>query len=42
MSALAIGLSRPARRRVAVMAAWLIIPVGFGWLLLLGRLIGGS
>jgi hypothetical protein len=42
VAALAMGLSMPAHRRVAAMTAWLIIPVGFGWLLLLGRLIGGS
>ena len=38
---LVIGLSVPARRRVAATAAWLIIPAGFAWLLLMGRLIGG-
>lgn len=39
---LVTGLSIPARRRFAAISAWLIIPVGFGWLLLMGRLIGGS
>jgi hypothetical protein len=39
---LATGLSIPARRRAAAIAAWLIIPVGFGWLLFLGSLVGMS
>ena len=39
---LVMGLSVPDRRRVAAIAAWLIIPAGFCWLLLMGRLIGGS
>lgn len=42
LALLATGLSIPERRRVAAIAAWLIIPAGFGWLLLMGRLIGGS
>ena len=41
VAALAIGLSSPARRRVAAMTAWLVIPAGFGWLLVIGRLIAG-
>jgi hypothetical protein len=39
---LATGLSIPARRRAAAIAAWLIIPVGFGWLLFLGSLVSMS
>jgi hypothetical protein len=39
---LVIGLSVPARRRVAAIAAWLIIPAGFALLVLMGRLVGGS
>jgi len=39
---LVMGLSVPPRRRVAAIAAWLIIPAGFGWLLVLGRLLGSS
>lgn len=35
---LAEGLRFPARRRAAALTAWVIIPVGFGWLLLTGRL----
>ena len=40
--ALVAGLSFPSRRRAAVIAAWMIIPVGFGWTLLTGHLISGS
>jgi hypothetical protein len=36
------GLRLPSRRRAAVIAAWIIIPIGFGWLLLTGRLVSGS
>jgi hypothetical protein len=39
---LATGLSIPARRRMAAIAAWLIIPAGFGWLLVMGRLMSGA
>jgi hypothetical protein len=39
---LALGLSAPSRRRVAAVVAWLIIPVGFGWLLLTGMLVGST
>jgi hypothetical protein len=39
---LAIGLGVPARRRLAALVAWLIIPAGFGWLLLTGQLVGAS
>lgn len=39
---LVMGLTVPARRRAAAIAAWLLIPVGFGWLLIMGRLISGS
>ena len=40
--ALVIGLRRPARRRAAAITAWMIIPVGLGWLALVPRLLGGS
>ena len=40
--ALIIGLEYPARRRAAAITAWIIIPVGLGWLLLTSRLLGGS
>ena len=36
---LVIGLSFPSWRRAAAITAWLIIPVGLGWVLLL-RLVG--
>lgn len=36
------GLRLPAVRPAVAAAAWLIIPAGFGWLLLTGRLVGGS
>jgi hypothetical protein len=39
---LVTGATRPRRRRAAVIAAWMIIPVAFGWLLLTARLNGGS
>ena len=39
---LATGLSIPARRRTAAICAWLVIPAGFGWLLVLGQLVGGT
>jgi hypothetical protein len=32
------GLARASFRRTAVIAAWAIIPVGVGWLVLCGRL----
>lgn len=35
---LAVGLRFPSRRRAATITAWIIIPVGFGWFLLAGRL----
>lgn len=38
---LAVGLRFPARRRAAAVAAWIIIPVAFGWFLLTGRLGSG-
>jgi hypothetical protein len=38
---LGAGRWRPARRRVAVVAAWAIIPVGIGWFVLCGRLAAG-
>lgn len=40
--ALVTGLRHPSRRRAAAIAAWMIIPVGFGWLVLTTRLLGGS
>jgi hypothetical protein len=40
--ALIIGLEYPARRRAAAITAWVIIPVGLGWLVLTVRLLGGS
>jgi len=42
VTALALGLVIPARRRIAAISAWLIIPAGLGWLLLMGNLVGGS
>jgi hypothetical protein len=39
--ALRVGLKSPARRRAAAITAWMIIPLGFGWLVLTGRLLGG-
>jgi hypothetical protein len=39
---LVAGLSLPSRRRAAVITAWMIIPLGFGWALLTGHLISGS
>jgi hypothetical protein len=39
---LATGLSRPSRRRAAVILAWAIVPVGFGWFVLFGRLASGA
>jgi len=40
--ALVTGLRFPARRRAAAIAAWMIIPVGLGWLVLIPRLLGAS
>ena len=40
--ALVTGLRFPARRRAAAITAWLIIPVGLGWLVLIPRLLGAS
>jgi len=40
--ALRVGLRSPSRRRVAAITAWMIIPVGLGWLALTARLLGGS
>jgi hypothetical protein len=40
--ALITGLRFPARRRAAAITAWMIIPVGLGWLVLIPRLLGGS
>jgi hypothetical protein len=40
--ALRVGLRSPSRRRAAVITAWMIIPVGLGWLALTARLLGGS
>lgn len=36
------GLRHPSRRRAAAITAWMIIPAGFGWLVLTSRLLGGS
>jgi len=36
---LVLGVN-PARRRAAVIGAWMIIPVGFGWFVLTGRMVG--
>jgi len=35
---LAAGLRFPPLRRAAAITAWIIIPVGFGWFVLTGRL----
>lgn len=35
---LAAGVRFPPRRRAAAITAWIIIPVGFGWFVLTGRL----
>jgi hypothetical protein len=40
--ALITGLRLPSRRRAAAITAWMIIPVGLGWLVLTSRLLGGS
>ena len=40
--ALVTGLRLPSRRRAAAITAWMIIPVGLGWLVLTSRLLGGS
>jgi hypothetical protein len=40
--ALIVGLKRPSRRRAAAITAWLIIPVGFAWLVLAMRLLAGA
>jgi len=40
--ALLVGLRSPSRRRTAAITAWMIIPVGLGWLVLIGRLLAGS
>ena len=40
--ALLVGLRSPSRRRAAAITAWMIIPVALGWLVLTGRLLGGS
>jgi hypothetical protein len=40
--ALVTGLKFPSWRRAAAIAAWMIIPVGLGWLVLIARLLGGS
>ena len=39
---LATGLTTPSRRRVAAVVAWLIIPAGFGWLIVTGMLVGST
>lgn len=40
--ALRVGLKSPSRRRAAAITAWMIIPLGLGWLVLTARLLGGS
>lgn len=40
--ALVTGLRSPDRRRAAAITAWVIIPVGLGWFVLIPRLLGGS
>ena len=40
--ALVTGLRSPSRRRAAAVTAWVVIPVGLGWLVLTARLLGGS
>lgn len=39
--ALAVALRSPPRRRAVTISAWMIIPVGFGWLVLTTRLVSG-
>ncbi len=39
---LCAGLARASLRRPAAIAAWAIIPVGVGWLVLCGRLAAGG
>jgi hypothetical protein len=39
---LVIGLRSQSRRQPAALTAWLIIPAGLGWLMLVGRLAGYS
>jgi hypothetical protein len=41
VAVLVAGLRQARWRRAAVIAAWAIIPVGFGWFVLTGRLVGG-
>jgi hypothetical protein len=40
--ALVTGLRVPSWRRAAAITAWMVIPVGLGWLVLCTRLLGGS
>ena len=42
LALLATGLGFPAWRKFAATAAWLIIPIGFGWLMLTGRMVGSA
>jgi hypothetical protein len=39
---LATGLRFPSWRRAAVITAWVLIPAGFGWLVLTAHLVTGS
>jgi hypothetical protein len=39
---LVAGLRLPSRRWATAIAAWLIIPAGFGWFLLITHLLSGS
>ena len=41
VAALVTGLRLPSRRAAAAIAAWLIIPVGLAWVVLVTRLLGG-
>jgi hypothetical protein len=39
---LGAGVRRPSWRRGAAITEWMIVPVGFAWFLLTGRLASGS
>jgi hypothetical protein len=39
---LGAGIRCPSRRRAAAITAWMIIPIGFAWFLLTGRLASRS
>jgi hypothetical protein len=42
LAVLVVGMTRPRWRQAAVITAWAIIPVAFGWFVLTGRLASGS